>query len=295
MKSVEFAPYLKIIKQKYPDIRQSQIVVRDYGWDFLVFIVNDLMVFRFPRDKRADKGLESQVKFANRFYHDVNLSIPRPQIENENGCRFMAYPFIQGEPLKPVWLRRCSVSKQSSMARQLGRFLTTLHAFSVNRASSLGIQKRQAGFNSYDSVAYFRVHLHPHITEKEWRWVVGRLDEIQVLIRKSAFRPVVAHNDIAPTHILFDPLKGRLTGIIDFGDLGIGDPAFDFFRLDVYPRAFLDQILSTYGGHIDGLFFEREQGYRDISLIHRLVHYMEKKDHKLVKTIADSFRRRIKT
>jgi len=32
-------------------------------------------------------------------------------------------------------------------------------------------------------------------------------------------------------HILVDPEKGVVTGILDFGNIGISDPAFDFDRL----------------------------------------------------------------
>ena len=39
--------------------------------------------------------------------------------------------------------------------------------------------------------------------------------------------PVLCHGDIAPEHILVDEAGGRVLGLIDFGDLLVGDPAID--------------------------------------------------------------------
>ena len=43
-----------------------------------------------------------------------------------------------------------------------------------------------------------------------------------------AFRPALVHNDIDERNVLADPATGELTGVIDFGDVVIGDPAIDF-------------------------------------------------------------------
>ncbi|MEZ4763391.1 MAG: phosphotransferase [Calditrichia bacterium] len=39
------------------------------------------------------------------------------------------------------------------------------------------------------------------------------------------------HCDIAPGHLFFDPKSGHLTGVIDFGDIAIGNPARDFIYI----------------------------------------------------------------
>ena len=38
----------------------------------------------------------------------------------------------------------------------------------------------------------------------------------------------VIHSDIMPEHIIVNPKTHTLSGIIDFGDIEIGDPAYDF-------------------------------------------------------------------
>jgi aminoglycoside 2''-phosphotransferase len=43
-----------------------------------------------------------------------------------------------------------------------------------------------------------------------------------------AFRPSLIHNDIDERNVLADPDTGELTGVIDWGNVMIGDPAVDF-------------------------------------------------------------------
>jgi aminoglycoside phosphotransferase (APT) family kinase protein len=59
----------------------------------------------------------------------------------------------------------------------------------------------------------------------------------------------IIHGDLREAHLLIDAKAKRLTGVIDFGDAVVGDPAYDFtmlwmlgewapsFALDAYGRA----------------------------------------------------------
>jgi aminoglycoside phosphotransferase (APT) family kinase protein len=79
------------------------------------------------------------------------------------------------------------------------------------------------------------------------------------VVRASAPRPaerlVLAHADLGAEHLL--EADGALTGIIDWSDAAVTDPALDFARLlrDFGP-AFLDAALRAYG-HDGPQFRER--------------------------------------
>jgi aminoglycoside phosphotransferase (APT) family kinase protein len=55
------------------------------------------------------------------------------------------------------------------------------------------------------------------------------LEKIQYL--SSEYSPTLVHNDIKGEHILVDPQSGRITGILDWADAGIGNPAVDIAGL----------------------------------------------------------------
>lgn len=60
--------------------------------------------------------------------------------------------------------------------------------------------------------------------------------------------PRLAHNDLGAEHILVDRVNRRITGIIDWGDAALADPASDFGKLyrDLGPDV-LDALLDSYG------------------------------------------------
>ena len=63
---------------------------------------------------------------------------------------------------------------------------------------------------------------------------------------------VLCHNDLGAEHILADPATGRITGVIDWSDAALTDPARDLGRLyrDLGP-ATIDRILRLDGSPVD--------------------------------------------
>ncbi len=59
---------------------------------------------------------------------------------------------------------------------------------------------------------------------------------------------VFSHNDLGIEHVLVDPVTWAVTGIIDWSDAAVTDPAYDFGLLyrDLGPAA-LDLALREYG------------------------------------------------
>ncbi len=58
--------------------------------------------------------------------------------------------------------------------------------------------------------------------------------------------PVLTHGDLGPDHLL--RTDGRVTGVIDWGDLRLGDPGLDLaWTLHGAPPAFADALAASYG------------------------------------------------
>ena len=56
----------------------------------------------------------------------------------------------------------------------------------------------------------------------------------------DGYTPAFSHNDMGIEHVLIDPVAWTVTGIIDWSDAAIVDPAYDFGLLyrDLGPAAF---------------------------------------------------------
>lgn len=79
------------------------------------------------------------------------------------------------------------------------------------------------------------------------------LERIQHL--SSEYHPALIHNDVKGEHILIYPQSGRITGILDWADAGIGDAAADIAGL-----------VLTVGGNI-AKEIAREAGYGENQIL----------------------------
>jgi aminoglycoside phosphotransferase (APT) family kinase protein len=67
------------------------------------------------------------------------------------------------------------------------------------------------------------------------------------------FEPALVHGDLGPEHILHCGVE--LTGVIDWSDARVGDPAIDFaWRLHGTSAEFAAELLRSYVSADDGLF-----------------------------------------
>ena len=95
------------------------------------------------------------------------------------------------------------------------------------------------------------------------RWL---FDEVETLV---GFEPALIHADLGPEHLLVR--DGRLAGVIDWGDMRLGDPALDYSWLlngpfatwDVDPELrrrarFYHRLAPWYEAHY-GLFTNRPE------------------------------------
>ena len=137
-----------------------------------------------------------------------------------------------------------SRSNRKDAAKQLGAFLSSLHSFPISEARSLGLEegdssvwKRRVAKEIFIERAD---ELNSEVREIFARWI-GRSEGTD-----HSFEPVLAHDDLWYKHIYHDPSTGKLTGIIDWGDIGITDPAKDFYGFWIYGESFLDEVLTHY-------------------------------------------------
>jgi aminoglycoside phosphotransferase (APT) family kinase protein len=154
------------------------------------------------------------------------------------------------------------------IARQLGLFLTKLHAYPVDKAREAGVPERS------DLVAYWRnksieqlngidvLNVDPNNLRRY-------LENDVPLSFEGALRLV--HNDLWAEHILVDPRSGSVSGIIDWGDAAISDPAVDFAGLYTwYGEKWLEHVLAYYSSTPDTEIISRSRYLATCLAIHNI-------------------------
>ena len=290
--------FRSVIQRCFPDFPVQSISYLAEGWSSTVWEVNGSHVFRFPKRPAIDSGLRKEIRLLPELAPALPLPIPQFDFVWQGGPEyegvFVGYPKLPGVPLLPrEWAALSSPAggspQMAEVPRQLGEFLTRLHRFPIARATALGAPNGDGGNwrGEYRALlGTVRRLVSPLVGEparghlsRTWLEFVDDQANFQ-------FEPALIHRDLSGEHILAeprarssndvsDPEGGRITGIIDWEDAAVGDPAFDLTGLLDYGPEFVHEVLAAYGGPRDGGMLDRARFYRDIAPCHEVLYGLE--------------------
>jgi aminoglycoside phosphotransferase (APT) family kinase protein len=179
----------------------------DDGYDFEVAIVDEEWVFRFPRRPGVEEALELELAVLPVLALALPVDVPSFEFVSRDPL-FVGYRLIHGEPL---------VDEDGDGVRA---FLEALHAldrsdFPVERPDWVDAYRAQC--------AEFERLVLP-LVEKDLRTQARRLfADAETLVD---FEPALLHADLGPEHLLVR--ECCLAGVIDWGDMRVGDPGLDY-------------------------------------------------------------------
>lgn len=209
-----------------------------------VIVVNNDHIYRFPKHDWAFDDMRNEARVLALLRPHVDVPLPAWTVYDD---QFVGYPLLQGEPLQNFHLVRMNEVELDGLAGQIGRFLRTMHDTPTDDTiqPSLTNRTRQHWLDFYDSV---QKELFPHLFRHQQTWVHQWFKPMLADPDWMSYTPCLMNGDLSSYHLLVDPDTQRLSGIIDFGTAGIGDPACDFTcLLDQYGEDFVQRVGKTYG------------------------------------------------
>ncbi len=261
----DITPYRELIETYFPDIVIETCQPHLNGWDSLVLEINNTLIFRFPRPNRPD--VEAQLAKEIALLPELRAALPLPiprfdYIAESASGRFVGYPKLPGIELRSDTL---IPAQAKQIAQQLAAFLSCLHRFPVQRAVQLGLEDvspsdwRQRYERLYEQM---REQVFPLLEPSVRAKAAALWERFLTSETAVAFRPTLLHRDLNDDHILYDPARGAITGIIDWGDVSIGDPAMDFADpLKTYGPEFVSALFASYQQEWDATFQQRMRFY----------------------------------
>ncbi|MGF3104006.1 phosphotransferase family protein [Rossellomorea sp. DUT-2] len=267
------------IREMYPELNIDHSEVIDLGQNNDVLMVNDTLVFRFPKYVEGIKKLIKETEVLEQIKGKLSLSIPYPQYRsmelNEVGKVFTGYKRIEGTPLWPDMMK--NIHNEERIASQLVQFLTELHSQPVDRFE---IEKKTAEDvrnTIADLYGEFKDKLFPYMNESSKSEINYNFERFLSNKELLLFNTVLTHGDFGASNILWDSKREEVTGIIDFGETEIGDPAYDFAGLLAsYGQHFVKRCLRMYP---DGdQIFERMIFYKSTFALQEALHGIENND-----------------
>jgi aminoglycoside phosphotransferase (APT) family kinase protein len=240
-----------ILANQFPQIIINSIKLIGEGWDNRVYLVNEQIIFRFPRRKVAVELITRENKLLPNLPPFTDLVIPIPTFIGEPS---EIYPYVfQGYNLIPGisgYLANLSDADRKLSLPILAKFLQELHSIDSQQAILLGAEPQIFDRTEMDRVITALQERVKAISDKNICVVNQTLfkEEIHAakMLKLDFSKKCLVHGDLDCRHLLFEHKK--LVGIIDWGDMGINHKAVDLSIIwNFYSTDQHAQFIEIYG------------------------------------------------
>lgn len=271
---------IQLIKKYYPQLQNAYFEPDEKGWANLVIIADNKYIFRFPRNVVSERDLQIESEILPKLIQVSNLLVPEFMYISPDNCSqvFVGYEMIAGVSLLGQHLEALGEQDQERIAFDLAIFLKTLHTLNDKHTFEKLRQKPLQKDRWIELRDEILESCTSHLSNKESSWIYKLLTDHSHSYNKASkagnFKQALVHGDFSSDHILYNEDNKQLAGIIDFGDLELGDPAIDFTGLYIcYGEAFTKQVLNHYDrGQTDRILNRVETFYLKQVPLHGLLH-----------------------
>ncbi len=217
-----------LLGAQFPDVSLGGLAPFATGWDNALWVTGEGIAFRFPRRGIAIGGVEREIAVLPALALLLPLPIPVPAWIGEPSEAY-PWPFfgarlIAGREIADV----DTGGARPALGAALGGFLRALHEPVVLDALGTGLPRDPMG-RADMAVRVPRTRDRLAALEGAGLWSVPP-DTDELLDAAERLSPsdgaALVHGDLHVRHVLLDD-GGVPSGVIDWGDLCVADPAVD--------------------------------------------------------------------
>lgn len=263
---------------QFPELALRTIDYLGSGWDYDAYLVDRRLAVRFPRRAEVAERLDQEAAILRLVRSSLECGLPMPEIATPESAvpdivpaeiavpeiimrgqgsthfphAFFGHVFIPG-----VAADNPAAHASTDLAVDLAQALTLIHSITPESASAIGIGNEEECCKTRFSDTFDCVQKADGIRDfmpDAYAWLLGR----PPVPRDYPGPPRFIHHDFSLRHILIDRGTGRLSGIIDWSDAALGDPALDFVSLVLWRGwDFTDSVIRLYRPALDDGFRDR--------------------------------------
>lgn len=222
----EITPALvrELIGEQFPRWKELDIrPVPKSGHDNRTFLLGSDMTVRLPSGPEYAPQIEKEIRWLPLLSSHLSLPISCPIAAGKPSGHY-PFPWSVNRYLEGTAAAETDGIDKECLAADLSSFLKELQSIETEGAPEAGKHNfyRGAGLSVYSRQVEEALRVKSGQVPVK---ILGKLWE-QSLDSTWEAPPVWLHGDVAPGNLLLK--NGRLSGVIDFGIMGIGDPACDY-------------------------------------------------------------------
>jgi aminoglycoside phosphotransferase (APT) family kinase protein len=209
----------RLLADQHPDLAGKPVEFLANGWDNAMFRLGDDLLVRLPRREPAAQILLNEQRWLPVLASKIQLPIPSPERTGRpaHGYPFSwsVVPYLPGEPAADA-----DSVDLADAAGSVGGFLGSLHAPAPPDAPANPFRGVPLADRADAVAANLRL-----LSDRVDRDAVQSVWSAALAAPVYSGPPRWLHGDLHPANILVS--HGRVSGVIDFGDITAGDPATD--------------------------------------------------------------------
>jgi aminoglycoside 2''-phosphotransferase len=215
------------IREAFPDLAFQDVQRIDGGEDHVVLLVDDELIFRFPRSPERQVLFAAELRVLAALEGRSGVPVPAYRWIAADTA-FGGYRLLPGRELRRARFERLEGSAQRRILGQVADLLNALHALPHDLLADAdgGLP---AVWSAEDYAVRWRESRSaltaPHVDAGR----LARFDRFyEAYARLASGIPRLRHGDLTDDHLLLADAEDSLAGVIDFADASIGDVAADF-------------------------------------------------------------------
>ena len=238
-----------IIIGRFPELAEGRFTLLAEGWDSVAVDVDDRVIFKFPRHPRGEAALRREVAILGVVGAAVSMRVPSLTLF-EAPQTFSRHDKIPGDHLVTAQYEQLDEPARQALGDALGQFYAQLHTIDPAQAAAAGAEPAETWLEADEILRLIQPVLPEALrgfaetTMAQWRD-----------LEPDPYGMIYGFFDGHGWNMAFDHAAGRLNGVYDFADSGIGPLHQEFIYSNLISADLTERIITAYerqtGRHID--------------------------------------------